>query len=154
MNQGNDGQSAVIWQQALDLVVSDKAPIAHDSLIIVICSLWVTVELVAYIPMAATTWSFIVSIFVNINLYINPIFLYAAALKTIVHVIQTRNSSSIHIMTMITNTVNGAIWFFMVSLQRDIIFGPYPMVRKISVDSAYYMKVFLFLWRIVFSHRE
>ncbi len=36
MNQGYGSQSAVIWQQALALVVLDKTPIAHGSLIVVI----------------------------------------------------------------------------------------------------------------------
>jgi hypothetical protein len=48
----------------------------------------------------------VVGIIVNLNLA----FFYAAPLFTIFRVLKTRNSVSIHIRTMVTNTLNGSFW--------------------------------------------
>lgn len=52
------------------------------------------------------TRQFIVGITVNANL----VFFYGAPLSTIFKVMKTRSSASIHIPTMITNTLNGIFW--------------------------------------------
>ena len=49
---------------------------------------------------------FVIGVAVNLNL----IFFYAAPLSSIVAVIRTKNSSSIHPCTMIMNTINSFFW--------------------------------------------
>ena len=56
--------------------------------------------------MTAETRQWIVGILVNLNL----VFFYGAPLSTIATVLQTKNSASIHLWTMMTNTGNGAFW--------------------------------------------
>jgi solute carrier family 50 (sugar transporter) len=87
------------------------APAPHESIVLGIVVVWVTcIAVVALVGptvgMTAETRQWIVGILVNLNL----VFFYGAPLSTIVTVLQTKNSSSIHLWTMMTNTGNGAFW--------------------------------------------
>jgi solute carrier family 50 (sugar transporter) len=80
----------------------------HDYYVMVIVMIWAT--LIAVVGFA-DSWSletkqWIVGIAANINL----LFFYGAPLSTIATVLQTQNISSIHFLTMVTNTVNSCLW--------------------------------------------
>eukprot|EP00977_Amphora_coffeiformis_P020379 scaffold8195_cov156-Amphora_coffeaeformis.AAC.3 len=80
----------------------------HESVVMIISMIWVAcIALVAFgSGFSQTTKEWIVGIFVNLNL----VFFYGAPLSTIWTVLRTRNSASIHILTMIGNTLNGTFW--------------------------------------------
>jgi solute carrier family 50 protein (sugar transporter) len=84
-----------------------QAPAAHEKIVVGIVLVWVSVlSLVRFADFSSNTRELIVGILVNVNL----LFFYGAPLSTIFTVLKTRNSASIHIRTMITNTLNGAFW--------------------------------------------
>jgi hypothetical protein len=53
----------------------------------------------------------------------NLLFFYGAPLSTIATVLKTRNSRSIHVPTMITNTANGAFWCAYGFALQDYLIG-------------------------------
>ena len=111
----NDG---AVWQKkAKDLatvvlqVTSQQtpAPAGHEKLVMAMVLLWLCV--ISTICFAnkwdsPSTNQMVVGIIVNLNLA----FFYAAPLFTIFRVLKTRNSVSIHVRTMVTNTLNGSFW--------------------------------------------
>eukprot|EP00559_Dactyliosolen_fragilissimus_P000480 CAMPEP_0184862490 /NCGR_PEP_ID=MMETSP0580-20130426/6946_1 /TAXON_ID=1118495 /ORGANISM="Dactyliosolen fragilissimus" /LENGTH=292 /DNA_ID=CAMNT_0027360381 /DNA_START=88 /DNA_END=963 /DNA_ORIENTATION=- len=85
--------------------------------------IWVIViSIVSLLPsLDANQKQFIIGIIVNVNL----LFFYGAPLSTIHAVLSTRNSSSIHIPTAITNTANGTFWgAYGLSVWDPFIFVP------------------------------
>jgi solute carrier family 50 (sugar transporter) len=118
--QGNGGTSSgPIPQKKKDYMTiawevtsqATPAPAPHESIVLGIVMIWVTcIAVIALvgptIGMTADTRQLIVGLLVNFNL----VFFYGAPLSTIVTVLQTKNSSSIHLWTMMTNTGNGAFW--------------------------------------------
>jgi solute carrier family 50 (sugar transporter) len=118
--QGNGGTSSeqipkkkkdymtIAWEVTSQ---ATPAPAPHESIVLGIVMIWVTcIAVIALvgptIGMTADTRQWIVGLLVNFNL----VFFYGAPLSTIVTVLQTKNSSSIHLWTMMTNTGNGAFW--------------------------------------------
>jgi solute carrier family 50 protein (sugar transporter) len=96
----------VVWNVTAQ---NSKAPVAHEIIVLVLVSIWVSViSVISYggDVITLTTRQLVVGIIVNANL----IFFYGAPLSTIFQVLRTRNSSSIHLPTMITNTANGIFW--------------------------------------------
>ena len=104
------------WQKAKDLatvvlqVTSQQtpAPAGQEKLVMAMVLIWLCV--ISIISFASSwdidTKQMVVGIIVNLNLA----FFYAAPLFTIVQVLKARNSISIHIGTMVTNTLNGSFW--------------------------------------------
>jgi solute carrier family 50 protein (sugar transporter) len=96
-----------IWEQTLDLITLEKAPVAHEYMVIGILSVWLlALSLIAFIPSSTDVKSTTVGFIVNGNL----LFFYGGPLSTMVQVLKTRDSSSIHRRTMVMNTLNGAFW--------------------------------------------
>jgi len=80
---------------------------SHEWKTFLILLLWVVILSVAsLIPMSKDNMKFVVGVTVNLNL----IFFYAAPLSTILTVVQTKSSSTIHCPTMVMNTVNSFFW--------------------------------------------
>lgn len=76
-------------------------------MVIGIVTIWtVLLSIIALVDFDARTRELIVGITVNINLF----FFYGAPLSTIATVVKERNSASIHLWTMTTNTMNDAFW--------------------------------------------
>jgi len=103
----------VLLEDRLERAISDASkketniPAPHQTKVMIIITIWVIVfSLVALLNVAQTTKESIIGIIVNINL----LFFFAAPLSTMITVIKTRNSVSIHRWTMLTNTLNGAFW--------------------------------------------
>jgi solute carrier family 50 protein (sugar transporter) len=94
----------LVWE-----VTSQKkqAPAPHETITVVMVLIWlVIISLIGFADFSQSTKEFIVGCVVNINL----VFFYGAPLSTILTVLQTRNSASIHLLTMATNTANGVFW--------------------------------------------
>ena len=84
-----------------------EAPAPHETITIVMVLIWMaTISLIAFADFSQSTKEFIVGCIVNVNL----VFFYGAPLSTILTVLRTRNSASIHLLTMATNTANAMFW--------------------------------------------
>lgn len=97
--------SAIVWDVAAQKM---PVPAQHETLVLVMVILWVgTIAIIAFgTEFTSNTRELIVGIVVNLNL----VFFYGAPLSSILTILKTRSSSSIHWPTMITNTANGAFW--------------------------------------------
>lgn len=103
------------WQVATDwgavvlnvTAQSTPAPAPHETMVMMIVIVWtVIVGIVGLANLTASTSELVVGICVNINLF----FFYGAPLSSFITVCRDRNSASIHIWTMITNTLNSCFW--------------------------------------------
>lgn len=95
----------IVWDVTAQ---NTKAPISHEIIVLIMVIGWVAViSTIAFgRSFSANTRELIVGLSVNINL----VFFYGAPLSTIFTVLKTRSSSTIHVPTMITNTLNGVFW--------------------------------------------
>ena len=94
----------VVWDVTSQ---NSPAPAPHEQITLIIVVIWLAViSLICLADVDKHTKDLIVGCVVNLNL----VFFYGAPLSTIFTVLKTRNSASIHIRTMITNTANGAFW--------------------------------------------
>jgi solute carrier family 50 protein (sugar transporter) len=94
----------VVWEVTAQ---TKQAPTPHENITIAIVLIWlVNISLISLADFSQSTKELIIGCVVNLNL----VFFYGAPLSTILTVLRTRNSVSIHIMTMATNTANGAFW--------------------------------------------
>jgi len=91
-------------------VVPEKkvAPAPHDVLVLLNVVVWLAIVALISFTSAFSdrTNELIVGIAVNLNLVV----FYGAPLSTIWTVLSTRDSASIHVPTMLTNTFNGCFW--------------------------------------------
>jgi len=98
------------WTQTIVEVTSQRAPapILHENLVMIISIIWVIcIAIIGLEPsLEHSTREQIVAYLVNLNL----VFFYGGPLSTIYSVLRERNTSSIHILTMITNTLNAIFW--------------------------------------------
>ena len=121
LTEDSDGQIDVDadfqtpWQTATDLGAlvfnvteqSTRAPAPQEAILMCIIVVWTAiVTIVAFAPVTPKTRELIVGFAVNINLFV----FYGAPFSSIVKVFRERNSASIHIRTMITNSLNGIFW--------------------------------------------
>eukprot|EP00814_Leptocylindrus_danicus_P014632 CAMPEP_0116021584 /NCGR_PEP_ID=MMETSP0321-20121206/10480_1 /TAXON_ID=163516 /ORGANISM="Leptocylindrus danicus var. danicus, Strain B650" /LENGTH=184 /DNA_ID=CAMNT_0003492495 /DNA_START=200 /DNA_END=754 /DNA_ORIENTATION=+ len=84
-----------------------KSVLSHDQLVILMVVLWiVTFSSVSFAPINIDTVQAVVGIVVNLNL----VFFYGGPLSTIVTVMKTQNSISIHRRTLFMNTANATFW--------------------------------------------
>lgn len=106
----NQSRTVGEWAQLVCDVTSQKipAPAPHENLVMAVSFIWVVcISVICLVPgISQRARELTVASLVNANL----VFFYAAPLSTIYTVTRLRNSSSIHIPTMITNTFNGAFW--------------------------------------------
>jgi hypothetical protein len=112
-NNNTDESMNFIFSHVRQIVTKVNAPamippVYHERLLLSNAIVWLIV--VAIISFATAfdtrTKELIVGIVVNLNLVV----FYAAPLSVIYTVVSQRNSASIHICTMITNTLNGTFW--------------------------------------------
>jgi len=79
----------------------------HELKVLQIICIWVGIlSITSLAPINKDDMKFVVGVAVNINL----IFFYAAPLSTIMTVLRTKSSASIHFWTMFMNTVNAFFW--------------------------------------------
>ena len=80
---------------------------SHELKLLQVIVIWVVIlSVTSLIPVTKDDMKFVVGVAVNLNL----IFFYAAPLSTIMTVVRTKNSASIHFWTMIMNTSNAFFW--------------------------------------------
>jgi solute carrier family 50 protein (sugar transporter) len=103
-------QPVVEWSKMLLDVTSQKspAPAPHEKLVLLIATIWVLcISIIFLVPsITPKTREYVVASLVNLNL----VFFYGAPLSTIYEVIRERSSSSIHVPTMIANTLSSLFW--------------------------------------------
>jgi len=93
--------------QGLTATENIKAPAPQEKILITLVTFWLFLfSLIAFIPISIHKKILIVGIFANLNTF----FFYAAPLSTMVTVLRTKSSISIHRRTMIMNTANGTFW--------------------------------------------
>jgi solute carrier family 50 protein (sugar transporter) len=106
----DDSRSAADWAKLILDITAHKRPIptSHENLVIIIILIWaVCISVVSLVPsIPQSTRELIIGCLVNVNL----VFFYGAPLSTVIQVIKEKDSSSIHIPTMMANTLNGAFW--------------------------------------------
>ena len=97
--------TTVVWNVTSQ---TTPAPAPHEKLVLCIVIIWTAcISLLVFAQSFDTnTRELIVGLVVNLNL----VFFYGAPLSTIYTVLTQGNSSSIHIRTMVTNTLNGTFW--------------------------------------------
>jgi solute carrier family 50 protein (sugar transporter) len=96
--------SKLVWEVAS---LERQAPAPHETITVVMVLIWLaTISLIGFADFSQSTKEFIVGCVVNVNL----VFFYGAPLSTILTVLRTRNSASIHLLTLATNTANGLFW--------------------------------------------
>lgn len=79
----------------------------QELLVLIMVLGWLTIlAVLIFARLPSSTSELVVGIAVNVNL----LSYYGAPLSTIFVVIKTRNSASIHLGTMLTNTANSAFW--------------------------------------------
>lgn len=85
-----------------------KAPVAHERIVLFMSIVWlIFISLIVFArSFSGNTRELIIGLAANVNL----LFFYGAPLSTIFTVLKTRSSATIHIPTMITNTLNGIFW--------------------------------------------
>mmetsp|Transcript_28085 Transcript_28085/g.59295 ORF Transcript_28085/g.59295 Transcript_28085/m.59295 type:complete len:302 (+) Transcript_28085:285-1190(+) len=80
---------------------------SHEWRVLTMVIIWMVIlSVTSLIPISKDEMKFVVGVAVNINL----IFFYAAPLSTIVTVLRTKSSSTIHFATMVMNTCNAFFW--------------------------------------------
>eukprot|EP00581_Thalassiosira_minuscula_P011223 CAMPEP_0183722960 /NCGR_PEP_ID=MMETSP0737-20130205/14741_1 /TAXON_ID=385413 /ORGANISM="Thalassiosira miniscula, Strain CCMP1093" /LENGTH=236 /DNA_ID=CAMNT_0025953207 /DNA_START=373 /DNA_END=1083 /DNA_ORIENTATION=- len=95
-------------KMALDITIQKaEAPAPHEKVVVGVVTIWLAViSLLSFLKLNIEQWKLAVGLIVNINLC----FFYGAPLSTIFTVLKTRDSSSIHRWTMLTNTMNACFW--------------------------------------------
>lgn len=95
----------LIWQITAQ---KSPAPVSHEVIVVCISTFWLTLITIVAFQVIPNQGGQILVIGLAVNT--NLIFFYGAPLSRIVQVIQTKSSKSIHVPTMITNTLNGTLW--------------------------------------------
>ncbi|KAL9182092.1 hypothetical protein ACHAXT_012435 [Thalassiosira profunda] len=99
---------ANLRKTALEITIQKtEAPAPHEKVVVFVVTFWVAViSLCSFLKLSIDMWQMVIGIVVNVNL----LFFYGAPLSTIVTVLKTRDSSSIHRWTMLMNTANAIFW--------------------------------------------
>merc|ERR1712127_152549 len=80
---------------------------SHEFKVLQIIIIWMGIlSITSLIPIGIDEMKFVVGVAVNFNL----IFFFAAPLSTILTVLRTKSSSTIHAGTMVMNTLNATFW--------------------------------------------
>ena len=99
------------WTRIITEVFSKQASptrAPHEQLVMFFVFIWVScISLICFMPaFSQSTKKMIVGLLGNLNL----IFFFGAPLSTIKKVLKDRDSSSIHVPTMVTNTMSSSFW--------------------------------------------
>jgi len=88
---------------AVDITIQkSEAPAPHEKIVVAIVAIWLTlITIISFVTLNLKQRELVIGIAVNINIS----FFYGAPLSTIYTVIKERNSSSVHVRTMVMNTL-------------------------------------------------
>jgi solute carrier family 50 protein (sugar transporter) len=126
------------------------AKMAHEKLVMIVVVIWMAVSsLVGFAGstnlVSASNWpshainTAIVGYVVNVNL----VFFYGAPLSTIWKVLSQKNTNTIHIPTLVTNTLNGTFWFaYGLAIQDWFIAVPNGMGAALGVVQVILLVLF------------
>mmetsp|Transcript_33243 Transcript_33243/g.48843 ORF Transcript_33243/g.48843 Transcript_33243/m.48843 type:complete len:301 (+) Transcript_33243:135-1037(+) len=111
-----------IWEKSVKLVTLEKAPCKHENLLVGVVTFWLfLLSIVNFVPMSQKAKELTIGISANFNL----MFFFAAPLATMVTVVKTRDSSSIHIRTMVMNSLCSLFWSaYGIGIRNEIILVP------------------------------
>jgi len=110
INADHGSKSAFEWGKLVLDVTSQRtpAPAPHETIVFAMTIMWVTcISIICLIPSITPRSRELIVAWLVIS---NLVFFYGAPLSTFYTVLKERNSSSIHVPTMITNTLNGTFW--------------------------------------------
>ena len=98
-----------LTKQIIDITIQkSEAPAPHEKIVVTVVAIWLTlITIISFTTLNLKQRELIIGVAVNINIS----FFYGAPLSTIYTVIKERNSSSIHVKTMVMNTL--CAMFFM-----------------------------------------
>ncbi|KAL7543632.1 hypothetical protein ACHAXR_012930, partial [Thalassiosira sp. AJA248-18] len=106
----NETQSADVDGDNGDSSIDQKPPPSltpHELKLLQIVIVWMVIlSVTTLMPINKDEMKFVVGVAVNLNLIV----FYAAPLSTIMTVVRTKSSSSIHFWTMVMNTSNAFFW--------------------------------------------
>jgi solute carrier family 50 protein (sugar transporter) len=112
--------ASIVWNVTLQ---NTPAPTPHEHLILGMVVIWMCcVSVIAFAnALSQETKQFIVGLLVNVIL----VFFYGAPLSTILKILRDRNTASLHIPTMILNTLNGIFWMvYGIAVNDYFIYAP------------------------------
>jgi len=120
-----DGDGAAVDSRrrgSADSDISFPSFTRHEKWVIRVITTWVLVlSIVCFVPMSPAKQADVIGLVVNINLVI----FYGAPLSTILEVLKTRNSSSIHRRTMVMSLLNSFFWLaYGMAIKDMVIFFP------------------------------
>lgn len=95
----------IMWDVA---ALNTKAPVAHKSIILVLATIWTA--LLSTICLGQSLSQYTKELIIGVAVNLNLVFFYGSPLSTILTVLQTRSSSTIHIPTCFTMFLNGFFW--------------------------------------------
>ena len=109
-------------EAAIDYPTEQTSSYPHELKLLMIIVVWIMLfSYVCFSDIPITDVEMVIGIAVNINL----VFFFGAPLSTVTSVIKMRNSSSIHVPTMIMNTSCSTFWFlYGVTIVDSIIYVP------------------------------
>lgn len=109
--------------------------VPHELNVMLVVIVWIIIiSTTSLAPITTERRKYIVGILVNINL----IFYFTAPLSTIRTVLQSRNSKTIHVRTMVTNTANAFFWcLYGLSLLNPVIFVPNGIGVLLGIVQAF-----------------
>lgn len=105
-NNDTKDWATIIWNVTSQ---TTPAPAPHETLVMVVVTIWLACLCLISFGQSSIDQEMrevIVGSVVNLNL----VFFYGAPLSSIYKVLRTKDSSSIHFRTMITNTLNSSFW--------------------------------------------
>jgi solute carrier family 50 (sugar transporter) len=110
-----EGDEEPVLQKAIDFgklvwdISSQKiqAPAPHETTTMCMVCIWLgAISFISLVSLSQETRELFIGVLVNLNL----VFFYGAPLSTILEVLKTKSSASIHTRTMFTNSCNSAFW--------------------------------------------
>lgn len=106
-NVSNDESIESGYHQCPPIPPSSQHLTSHESKVLQILILWIGIlSTTTFMKLDHDEMKFVIGVAVNINL----IFFYAAPLSSIVTILRTKNSASIHFWTMFMMTANAFFW--------------------------------------------
>jgi hypothetical protein len=107
MSNSKQQNASIDTTTAAEAVIIYKVP-THDYWAMGMIAFWMAITSILCFgeSLSSETRQLIVGSIVNLNL----VFFYGAPLSTIATILKTRNTASLHVWTMLTNTANGVFW--------------------------------------------
>ena len=112
----------------------------HEKVLAGLVLSWsILTSIILFIPISKSERELAVAITVNLNV----VFFYGAPLSVIRTVIETRNTGSIHVPTVVLNTANGAFWAaYGLGVEKPLITAPNAIGAILGFATLFLFVVF------------